>query len=79
MVLSNCGIDCICKFIRVGVGVLGGVDGNGVRAFVVSDSKSSAVLVIDEVGESDSSLGGGVRLVIGRLICWKFFCLWVWL
>jgi hypothetical protein len=68
MVLSDCDIDCICGFVRVRVSVLGGVDSNGVRAFVVSDSKSLAVLVIDEVGELDSSLGG-VGFVIRRLIC----------
>jgi hypothetical protein len=79
MVLSDCGIDCICRFVRVGVSVLGGVDSNRVRAFVVSDSKSLVVLAIDEVRESDSSLGGGVRLMIRRLMCWKFPCLQVWL
>jgi hypothetical protein len=79
MVLSDCGIDCICGFVRVGVSILGSVDGNGVGAFVVSNSKSSVVLAIDEVRESDSSLESGVRLVIGRLMCWKFPCLHVWL
>jgi hypothetical protein len=69
MVFSDCGIGCICKFIGVGVGVLGGVNSAGVGVFVVNDNKSSAVSAIDEVGESDSSLGGGVRVVIGRLIC----------
>jgi hypothetical protein len=77
MVLSDCGIDCICRFIRVGVGVLGGVNGNEVRVFVVNDSKSLVVSVIDEVRDLDSSLGGGVGLVIGRLMCWKFSCLQV--
>jgi hypothetical protein len=66
-VLSDCGIDCICGLIRVGVSVLGGVDSNGVRVFVVSNSKSSEVSAIDEVGESNSSLGGGVGFAIGRL------------
>jgi hypothetical protein len=47
----------------------GGVNGNRVGAFVVSDSKSSVVLGINEVSESDSSLGRGVGFVIGRLIC----------
>jgi hypothetical protein len=79
MVFSDCGIGCICEFVRVGVGVLGGVDGTGVGAFVVNDSKSLVVLVINEVGELDSSLGGGVRVMIGRLMCWKFRCLQVWL
>jgi hypothetical protein len=78
-VFSDCGIGCICGFVRVGVGVLGGVDGTGVRAFVVNDNKSSAVSVVDKVGELDSSLGGGVRVVIRRLMCWKFRCLRVWL
>jgi hypothetical protein len=70
MVLSNCGIDCICRFVRVCVGVLGSVNGNGVGASVVSDSKSLVVLAIDEVGELDYSLIGGVRFVIRRLMCW---------
>jgi hypothetical protein len=64
MVFSDCGIGCICGFIRVGVGVLGSVDGTRVGVFVVNDNKSSAVSVIDEVGELDFSLGG-VRVVIG--------------
>jgi hypothetical protein len=79
MVFSDCGIGCICEFVGFGVSILGGVDGTGVRAFVVNDNKSLVVLVIDEVGESDSSLGGGVRVMMGRLMCWKFRCLWVWL
>jgi hypothetical protein len=79
MVFSDCGIGCICGFVRIGVGILGNVDGTGVGAFVVNDNKSSAVLVIDEVGESDSSLGGGVGFVIRRLMCWNFCCLQVWL
>jgi hypothetical protein len=70
MVFSDCGIGCICGFVRDGVSVLGGVNGIGVGVFVVNDNKSSAVLVIDEVGELDSSLGGGVGAVIGRLMCW---------
>jgi hypothetical protein len=51
------------------VGVLGSVDGTGVRTFVVNDNMSLAVLAIDEVGESDSSLGGDVRVVIRRIMC----------
>jgi hypothetical protein len=69
MVFSDCGIDCICGFVRVGVSVLDGVDSTGVGAFVVSDNESLVVLAIDEARESDSSLGGGVRVVIGRLMC----------
>jgi hypothetical protein len=79
MVFSDCGIGCICRFVGVGVSVLGSVDGTKVGAFVVNDNKNLAVSVIDEVGESDSSLGGGVGVVIGRLMCWKFHCLQVWL
>jgi hypothetical protein len=37
--------------------------------FVVNDNKSLVVSAIDEVGESDSSLGGGARVVIRRLMC----------
>jgi hypothetical protein len=69
MVFSDCGIGFICRFVGVGVGVLGGVNGTGVGAFVVNDNESLAVSVIDEVGESDSSLGGGVRVMIGILMC----------
>jgi hypothetical protein len=79
MMFSDCGINCICGFVGVGVGVLGSVDSTGVGVFVVSDSKSSAILVIDEVRESDSSLGGGVGVVIRGLMCWEFCCLQVWL
>jgi hypothetical protein len=79
MVFSDCGIGCICGFVGIGVGILGNVNGTGVGVFVVNNNKSLVVLVIDEVGESDSSIGGGVRVVIGRLMCWKFRCLRVWL
>jgi hypothetical protein len=75
MVFSDCGIGCICGSVRICVGALGSVNGTGVGAFVVNDNKSLAVSVIDEVGESNSSLGGSVGVVIGRLMCWKFCCL----
>jgi hypothetical protein len=69
MVFSDCGIGCICRFVGIGVGILGDVNGTGVGVFVVNDNKSLVVSVIDEVGESDSSLGGGVGVVIRRLMC----------